>query len=80
VHEQLSGWWGGVSLRTKITGVTVLLVTLGLLVAGVGTMTVLRNYLLTQVDSNINVAAKDITTVTSTCEQSTGPIKFFCAK
>ena len=79
MHEQLSNWWSEVSLRTKITGVTVLLVTLGLLVAGVGTMTVLRNYLLTQVDSNINVAAKDITTIGSTCEQSTGPIKFFFA-
>jgi two-component system OmpR family sensor kinase len=79
VHEQLSGWWSGVSLRTKITGVTVLLVTLGLLVAGVGTMTVLRNYLLTQVDSNLNVAAKDIRTIGDTCEQSTGPIKFFFA-
>jgi two-component system OmpR family sensor kinase len=83
VHEQLSGWWGAVSLRTKITGVTVLLVTLGLLVAGVGTMTVLRNYLLAQVDSNISSAAKDITTITptssSTCEQNSGPNKFFFA-
>lgn len=83
MHEQLSGWWSGVSLRTKITGVTVLLVTLGLLVAGVGTMTVLRNYLLAQVDSNISSAAKDITTITptssSTCEQNSGPNKFFFA-
>ena len=83
MHEQLSEWWGGVSLRTKITGVTVLLVTLGLLVAGVGTMTVLRNYLLAQVDNTISTAAKDITTITptgsSTCEQNSGPNKFFFA-
>ncbi len=46
-----------VSLRTKITGVTVLLVTLGLLVAGVGTMTVLRTYLLDEVDKRIGNAA-----------------------
>jgi two-component system OmpR family sensor kinase len=83
VHERLSNWWSGVSLRTKITGVTVLLVTLGLLVAGVGTMTALRSYLLAQVDSNIRSAARDITTITSTgsstCEQNSGPNKFFFA-
>jgi two-component system OmpR family sensor kinase len=83
VHERLSDWWGGVSLRTKITGVTVLLVTLGLLVAGVGTMTALRSYLLAQVDSNISTAAREVTTITSTgsstCEQNSGPNKFFFA-
>jgi two-component system OmpR family sensor kinase len=83
VHERLSNWWGGVSLRTKITGVTVLLVTLGLLVAGVGTMTALRSYLLAQVDSNISSAAREVTTITSTgsstCEQNSGPNKFFFA-
>ncbi|MEO7121581.1 MAG: ATP-binding protein, partial [Lacisediminihabitans sp.] len=83
MHERLSDWWGGVSLRTKITGVTVLLVTLGLLVAGVGTMTALRSYLLAQVDSSISSAARDITTITSTssttCEQNAGPNKFFFA-
>jgi two-component system OmpR family sensor kinase len=83
VHEQLSDWWGGVSLRTKITGVTVLLVTLGLLVAGIGTMTVLRSYLLAQVDSNISAAAKPITIVTptgdTTCQQDTGPYRYFFA-
>jgi hypothetical protein len=42
----LTDWWNRISLRTKITGVTVLLLTMGLLVAGVGTMTVLKNYLL----------------------------------
>ena len=63
MHERLSEWWSGVSLRTKITGVTVLLLTLGLLVAGVGTMTVLRSYLLAQVDSNISTAAREVTTI-----------------
>ena len=50
MHDNLTRWWSSVSLRTKITGVTVLLVTLGLLVAGVGTMTVLRTYLLADAD------------------------------
>ncbi|MBG6056474.1 two-component system OmpR family sensor kinase [Salinibacterium sp. CAN_S4] len=53
----LTEWWNRISLRTKITGVTVLLLTMGLLVAGVGTMTVLRNYLLDEVDKKIDGVA-----------------------
>jgi two-component system OmpR family sensor kinase len=49
MHAQLTEWWNGISLRGKITGVTVMLLTLGLLVAGVGTMSFLRSYLLNQV-------------------------------
>ncbi|MEF2976748.1 sensor histidine kinase [Subtercola sp. YIM 133946] len=54
-----STFWNSISLRTKITGVTVLLLTLGLVVAGVGTMTVLRSYLLNQVDSSLSTAYDD---------------------
>ena len=36
VIDGLSRWWSGISLRTKVTGVTVLLVTLGLIVAAAG--------------------------------------------
>jgi two-component system OmpR family sensor kinase len=53
MHEQLTEWWNGVSLRSKITGVTVMLLTLGLLVAGLGTMTFLRNYLFDGVNEKI---------------------------
>ena len=53
MDDQVTSWWSTVSLRTKITGVTVLLVTLGLVVAGFGTMTVLRNYLQDQVDAKL---------------------------
>ena len=60
MHAELTEWWNRISLRTKITGVTVLLLTGGLLVAGVGTMAVLRNYLLDEVDSQISTAAKDL--------------------
>ncbi|ROP72186.1 two-component system OmpR family sensor kinase [Curtobacterium sp. PhB115] len=49
----MSHWWDGISLRTKITGITVLLVALGLLVAGLGTMTVLSTYLMSQLDNNV---------------------------
>lgn len=56
MHEQLTEWWDGVSLRNKITGVTVMLLTLGLLVAGVGTMSMLRTYLLDGVETKISEA------------------------
>ena len=54
MHERLTKWWNGVSLRTKITGVTVLLLSLGLLVAGLGTMSSLRYYLVQEVDAKIS--------------------------
>jgi two-component system OmpR family sensor kinase len=54
--SKLARRWDAVSLRTKITGVTVLLLTAGLVVAGFGTMAVLRGYLLEQVDRQLNTA------------------------
>ncbi|ROS59231.1 two-component system OmpR family sensor kinase [Frigoribacterium sp. PhB160] len=57
MHERLSQWWNEISIRTKITGITVTLVTLGLLVAGLGTMTVLSTYLYGQVDRSLKAAA-----------------------
>ncbi|ROQ38757.1 two-component system OmpR family sensor kinase [Frondihabitans sp. PhB188] len=53
MHSRLSQWWSEISIRTKITGITVCLVTLGLLVAGLGTMTVLSTYLYGQVDRDL---------------------------
>ncbi len=77
MHEQISQWWNGVSLRTKITGVTVLLVTVGLLVAGVGTMTALRTYLLDEVDHKVAATADGLGTITitgtSTCVEASYP-------
>ena len=61
MHEHVSEWWNGISLRTKITGVTVMLLTLGLLVAGLGTMSVLRNYLVAQQDNKISQNYRAIT-------------------
>jgi two-component system OmpR family sensor kinase len=37
VFDRLAAWSGNIPLRTKITGVTVLILTLGLLVSGIGT-------------------------------------------
>ena len=51
--DDLNEWWSKVSLRTKITGVTVLLLTTGLFVAGVGTMTMLKPQLVAQLDAQL---------------------------
>jgi len=44
MHQTISERWSRISLRTKITGVTVLMLTLGLLVSGIGTAAMLRGY------------------------------------
>lgn len=59
MHE-LADRWNRISLRTKVTGVTVLLLTAGLIVAGVGTMAVLRGYLQDEVDFKIASAAEKL--------------------
>jgi two-component system OmpR family sensor kinase len=59
MHQHLQAWWNGISLRTKITGVTVMLLTLGLLVSGAGTMSMLRTYLLEEVDSRVENAVTE---------------------
>lgn len=51
---RLAQQWDDITLRTKITGVTVLLLTAGLVVAGFGTMAVLRGYLVEQVDRQLS--------------------------
>ncbi len=58
MHEQLTAWWESISLRSKITGVTVFVVTLGLLVVGIGTLTVLQRTLVDEVDRQIQQAAE----------------------
>ena len=60
MHEQLSQWWEGISLRSKITGVTVLVVTVGLLVVGMGTLTVLQQTLVGEVDRQLRQAATEL--------------------
>ena len=58
MQDRISRWWGTISLRTKITGVTVLLLTLGLAVAGSGTLSVVSSYLIGQVDADLETAAQ----------------------
>jgi two-component system, OmpR family, sensor kinase len=81
MHEQLTEWWNGISLRGKITGVTVMLLTLGLIVAGVGTMSFLRSYLLNQVYTNnlmsYESSASDL--VSDACNNVKVPPKYYFA-
>jgi len=60
LHASFERWWNGISLRTKITGVTVLLLTFGLAVAGMGTMTVLRTYLLEKVEADVTAGFQQV--------------------
>ncbi|NEM92382.1 sensor histidine kinase [Galbitalea soli] len=80
MHSELTEWWNGISLRSKITGVTVMLLTLGLLVAGVGTMTYLRTYLLQEVNTKIAAVGADITdAMDSACSTTKLAAPFYVA-
>ena len=58
MHEKLAARWSRISLRSKITGVTVLLLTVGLLVSGVGTMFMLKQNIVEQVDTRLKIEAQ----------------------
>ena len=88
MHDELTEWWNRISLRTKVTGVTVLLVTLGLTVAGAGTMTVLQTYLIGEVDAKVDVVAQQLdgsiitfepTGEDPQCTVTTAPTDYFIA-
>ncbi|MBL3685912.1 sensor histidine kinase [Leucobacter zeae] len=51
--ERWNARWSEVSLSAKITGVTVFILFLGLIVAGVGTLSVLRPMMISNVDSRV---------------------------
>jgi two-component system OmpR family sensor kinase len=61
----LNDRWNAISLRTKVTGVTVLLLTIGLLTSGVGTMAMLKPALLGQLDSQLQAVKQDLSSVLS---------------
>ncbi|CAN5125137.1 N/A [soil metagenome] len=79
MQDSSTDWWGTISLRSKITGVTVLLLTVGLLVAGFGTMTSLRTYLLDEADKKISKEAQTVALNAQTCEQAGGLNNYFYA-
>ncbi|MDN3496226.1 HAMP domain-containing sensor histidine kinase [Planococcus sp. APC 4015] len=50
-------WWRGTSLRAKVTGVTVAVLVIGLIAAGIGTMAFLRNTLIANLDEQLRSLA-----------------------
>ena len=68
MYERLSRWWEATSLRTKITGVTVIIVTLGLMVIGMGTVLTIERYLSSEIDTKIDEAASGLPDVLNTVD------------
>ncbi|MGZ0713086.1 sensor histidine kinase (plasmid) [Coraliomargarita sp. W4R53] len=56
--DAVTGWWRGISLRAKVTGVTVMLLAVGLVAAGLGTMAFLRSTLIASVDTQVDALAQ----------------------
>jgi len=87
MHHRILRRWDAVSLRTKMTAVSVFLLTVGLIVAGFGSMSVLKNYLNDEVDKGITKAAvsgvdlKNITSSAAAChfEDSYAPTEYYVA-
>ncbi|WP_022882501.1 sensor histidine kinase [Gryllotalpicola ginsengisoli] len=57
MHRSLLAAWNAISLRTKITGVTVLVLTFGLLMSGVGTTLLFKPVLIEQLDQQLRAAS-----------------------
>ena len=57
-NDALTDWWRGVSLRAKVTGVTVAVLAIGLVSAGVGTLAFLRNTLAANLDAQVQQLAE----------------------
>lgn len=55
--DRLTTWWRSLSLRAKVTGVTVAVLAIGLLAAGLGTGFFLRNTQITALDDNLRQLA-----------------------
>ncbi|MFF5623755.1 HAMP domain-containing sensor histidine kinase [Microbacterium sp. LWH10-1.2] len=59
--DAVTRWWRAISLRAKVTGVTVAVLALGLLVAGLGTVPILRGTLIGNIDSQLpSLASSDL--------------------
>ncbi|MGA0566910.1 sensor histidine kinase [Rathayibacter sp. KR2-224] len=70
--------WNAISLRTKITGVTVLVLTFGLLVAGLGTMLLFKPVLMNLFDQQLEAIASQPDSINailpSDSKRSSGPV------
>lgn len=60
--DAVTSWWRRISLRAKVTGVTVAVLALGLLIAGIGTVPILRNALIVNIDAQLpSLVSSDLT-------------------
>lgn len=66
MHLRLQNWWDSTSLRTKITGVTVIVLTLSLLGIGLGTTAAIQSYLQDELDRKIDEVAAGLSTSLTT--------------
>jgi two-component system OmpR family sensor kinase len=55
--DAVTRWWRGVSLRAKVTGVTVAVLAIGLLATGIGASVFLRNALIANLDTQLEQLA-----------------------
>jgi two-component system OmpR family sensor kinase len=51
--DSVTRWWRRISLRAKVTGVTVAVLALGLVMAGIGTVPILRGAMINNIDSQL---------------------------
>ncbi len=59
--DAVTRWWRRISLRAKVTGVTVAVLALGLVVAGLGTVPILRGALIENIETQLPpLASSDI--------------------
>jgi two-component system OmpR family sensor kinase len=76
--SRLLNRWNATSLRSKITGVTVLMLTFGLLVAGLGTMLLFKPVLIELFDQQLRSIAAQPSSINAilpgTAKQSDGPV------
>lgn len=70
MHQRLALWWGSTSLRTKITGASVLVITLSLFGIGVGTLMTVQGYLIDEVDRKIEEVSLGLPSQLSTSDFS----------
>ncbi|WP_424937395.1 MULTISPECIES: ATP-binding protein [Bacteria] len=69
--DAVTQWWRRISLRAKVTGVTVAVLALGLLVTGIGSMPILRNSLVANVEAQLpTVVSSDVASRFFTFEQA----------
>lgn len=55
--DSVTRWWRRISLRAKVTGVTVAVLALGLMIAGIGTVPILRGAMVNNIDSQLPALA-----------------------